>query len=311
MKKITSLQTDMPGNSLKLAQNRVGSVSCTEGGELHYLHECWQKTLDIGALIESFAAELVELIQFDSFEYYHSELNFKLHRGNSRAHRCQYSLLLEGKELGEMTITRRKRFFEREVVIFEKAMSTLVYSLRNALQHQTALDVAFSDSLTGMLNRNALEDRFPEEIERTRRYHSSLTVLLLDIDNFKQVNDTVGHGGGDKALKEIAKIIAQQGRAPDFSYRYGGDEFLFIMPNTSLEGAMLLGERIRRAVESLNFQHDGTSVELTISLGMAEFAGHQNHSDLIADADRALYVAKQEGRNCLRPLPERNVFAVN
>jgi diguanylate cyclase (GGDEF)-like protein len=159
--------------------------------------------------------------------------------------------------------------------------------------------------LTGWNNRRYLAVRMNEELARARRDRSQLVCLMLDIDHFKRVNDTWGHAAGDAVLREFAQRIEAQVRASDVAARFGGEEFVVLMPTTSVAAARLLAERIRTAVAAEPVQMpNGEAVTITVSIGIASAQPLPNSNDLktvgdslLARADVALYRAKSEGRN--------------
>jgi diguanylate cyclase (GGDEF)-like protein len=177
---------------------------------------------------------------------------------------------------------------------------------------QTTLDVmrisdleleTFTDPLTGIYNRRFMEQRLVEEISKARRYGFQLSVLLFDIDHFKQVNDEHGHQAGDQVLIEISALVNEQLRDSDILSRYGGEEFLIITPNTGPTEAALLAERLRARIEARGFLqgHEGIQqpeLQVTVSIGLASFGDNSDNEEiLIGNADRNLYQAKNEGRN--------------
>jgi two-component system, cell cycle response regulator len=160
--------------------------------------------------------------------------------------------------------------------------------------------LATTDPLTRVLNRRALIDRLTSEVDRARRYDSSLALLLFDIDHFKQINDTAGHLAGDTVLRQLGALLEDAVRKVDIVARYGGEEFIAILPETSSEGAVIFAERLRERISNHAFDIGaGRIVRLTVSIGIATFpsAGVASTEDLIARADEALYRAKAAGRN--------------
>lgn len=156
-----------------------------------------------------------------------------------------------------------------------------------------------TDALTGLRNRRYVDEILNIEVLRARRYRTPLTVLMADIDHFKQVNDAHGHQTGDEVLRGVADVLRRSLRATDVGGRYGGEEFIVVMAHNDPEGARRLAERWRAAVENAVFgAPGGTPVEVTISVGVAGAVGPGGDaSDLVAAADAALYAAKQCGRN--------------
>lgn len=171
------------------------------------------------------------------------------------------------------------------------------------LAHRHKLEeLSVRDGLTGLYNRRELEKRLQQEIQRARRYRRPLSVLMLDIDHFKNVNDRYGHQAGDEVLITVADLIQLNVRPVDVVCRYGGEELAVILPETDAEGARTVAERIRGTVEdSVTTTPQGDTVHVTVSIGLAVFPRDgDTAAGLIHTADQALYAAKQEGRNLVR-----------
>ena len=163
--------------------------------------------------------------------------------------------------------------------------------------------LATTDPLTRVLNRRALLDRLTAEVDRARRYDSSLALLLFDVDHFKEINDTAGHLAGDSVLRQLGALLEDAVRKVDVVARYGGEEFVAMLPETSSEGAAVFAERLRERIAAQSFDIGGQrSVRLTVSIGIATFpsSGVASTDDLFARADEALYRAKSGGRNQVR-----------
>ena len=170
----------------------------------------------------------------------------------------------------------------------------------SVLSHQEQLEaLAKMDELTGCLSRRYLMERLENELERAARYNRLLGLVMFDIDDFKNLNDTHGHTTGDAALRSIGEVLQHSLRTADFVGRYGGDEFLLVLPETSVHGTHQLAERIRTGVAGREFDLRGGTRNLTVSGGAAGFpeAGVVSAEDLIDRADQALYRAKAAGRN--------------
>lgn len=155
-------------------------------------------------------------------------------------------------------------------------------------------EMAICDSMTGLYNHLFIVSRLDEEIGRSLRYHTPLSVIILDVDHFKKINDTFGHLMGDTVLKQVSRSIKSQCRTVDKIGRYGGDEFLIILPETSLENAAILAKRLQERIEGLTFDEP---VEITISQGIAQYEQGDTINTLIDRADTHLYSAKHSGRN--------------
>jgi diguanylate cyclase (GGDEF)-like protein len=160
-----------------------------------------------------------------------------------------------------------------------------------------AQERAMTDALTGLLNRYGLQHILARELAETRRYNRPLSCLMIDLDYFKSVNDLEGHAAGDVGLQQVAVVLTENVRGSDVVFRYGGEEFLVLLPETDLEGAISLAEKIRRATESRSFGDGQRVFSLTLSAGVATLWDNESGNDMIARADMALYQAKEQGRN--------------
>ncbi|MGH9389503.1 MAG: GGDEF domain-containing protein, partial [Vicinamibacteria bacterium] len=161
-------------------------------------------------------------------------------------------------------------------------------------------EMAVTDGLTRLYNHRYFHEQLAHEVLRARRHGFPLSLLMIDIDDFKEYNDTYGHPAGDQVMLRIASLIAQNLRQTDLAARYGGEEFAVILPSTSLEGSMVIAEKIRQAVEGHPFLFGPREFigRLTVSAGAATLeVGVESSSDLIRRADEALYRAKKEGKN--------------
>jgi len=168
-------------------------------------------------------------------------------------------------------------------------------------------NLAITDGLTKLFNLRHFYNLLEIEIDRCRRYGHSIALLLLDIDNFKVYNDTYGHLEGDKVLVRIGQIIRSCLRTMDSAFRYGGEEFTVILPETRAQEANNVANRIRTAVESENFVPEpGSVVTVTISIGVTEYHNKESLSEFIKRADQAMYLSKEKGRNAISSLFAEN-----
>jgi len=171
------------------------------------------------------------------------------------------------------------------------------------LQEELA-HMAMYDALTDILSRRALLEQAEVERQRTRRYDRDLSILMVDIDHFKKVNDTYGHLTGDAVLKKVAQILKKQTRRSDFVGRYGGEEFLIILPETRLNKALILAEKLRMGVADLTIPANGQVLKgLTVSIGVTEYEADPTVDEFISRSDKWLYAAKENGRNQVQPQP--------
>ncbi|NIQ03122.1 MAG: sensor domain-containing diguanylate cyclase, partial [Nitrospinaceae bacterium] len=179
-------------------------------------------------------------------------------------------------------------------------------SINNALSYEKAERLSVTDGLTGLNNHQQMETLLRREVHRSRRYCSPLSLIILDIDHFKRINDTYGHQAGDEVLIAVASFLEEMCRENDIAARYGGEEFVLILPETPSSGAFQIAERLRQTISQRCFPHEKGDYSITLSGGISEFDAEKmtDHSDLIRVADQALYQAKESGRNCtvtLRP----------
>jgi diguanylate cyclase (GGDEF)-like protein len=267
----------------------------------HPYHEmilALQTTLNIEHLLDLFSVHLQPFVPHGGSSFHNDPLTLELRTGKKGRHSCSYQLVLENENLGEWRLTRDKRFSEQEFATIEAFLCRLLYPLRNALQYQQALQSASVDPLTKTLNRGVLQGAFQREWELSRRHGAPLSVILLDIDHFKKINDAYGHDKGDAVLRSVATCLQHSVRSSDMVFRYGGEEFVVLLSNTSAGGAFHLAERIRQALEKLSCNADeGFSLRVTASLGVATLAPNESKETLLKRADQAMYRAKQLGRN--------------
>lgn len=186
----------------------------------------------------------------------------------------------------------------------EKILTMLANNFGVALERSHALQQlelqATTDELTKVFNYRYFIQRIGEEIERALRYDSNITLFLLDLDYFKQVNDEYGHLAGDRVLKQVAAEIKNSTRNVDFVCRYGGEEFSIVLVETGMKEALYTAERIRKNIESMTINYEDAVINITVSIGAVEFPNaSKNYEKLINEADKALYQAKSKGRNCI------------
>ncbi|MBK8783841.1 MAG: diguanylate cyclase [Anaerolineales bacterium] len=194
-------------------------------------------------------------------------------------------------------ITYRKKA-EDNLRQANKALETAHSELQKMFEHEQGL--ARTDSLTGQTNRRYFFELALREFNASLRYQRPLTIILFDIDGFKQVNDTFGHSIGDNVLMQVARSTAEQVRDVDVLARYGGDEFIILLPQTNAKQAFLIAERIRESVAATHLETENSGLAVTLSIGIADIRYNPKDEmieDVIRRADQALYQAKRNGRN--------------
>ncbi|PTS83587.1 hypothetical protein DBR00_13865 [Pseudomonas sp. HMWF032] len=258
-----------------------------------------QTSLEAERILELFYTEVQRLVPLSALSYQLASCDLRLELGERASHSAGYRLNHDGEFLGELTFRRNQRFSEDELGQLESLLASLLFPLRNALLYRAALQTALRDPLTETGNRIAMEQTLKREVDIARRNLQPLSVLMVDIDHFKRINDSHGHIVGDQALKAVASALKDSLRNVDMVFRYGGEEFMVLLSNTSREAASMIGERLRLAVLGIQYLVENRAIELSVSLGCATLLPGESMDSLLRRADSALYVSKREGRNRL------------
>lgn len=207
-------------------------------------------------------------------------------------------LIIFGEKLGVLALDSAKRnaFDHDDVQPLESVADICAAAIQNAHNFDRMKQLAYVDGLTGIHNRRYFEMRIVEELERAGRFQGRMSIIMVDIDHFKKMNDEFGHLLGDEMLRAVSSILKQQLRKMDMVCRYGGDEFAIVVPETTGESAVRVADKLRRHVETHFFP--GVPRPVTISCGVADYPTHGlTRDEVVAAADSALYMAKQAGRN--------------
>ena len=184
----------------------------------------------------------------------------------------------------------------------------IIYDVTNVATNKRQLEaantqlqeLALHDGLSGLLNRRHWENCLEREFARHTRHNSPASLVLFDIDHFKKLNDSHGHRAGDEVIRQVARVTRQLARESDYAGRYGGEEFVVLLPDTSLAGASQFAERLRCSIEQLSIDFEGLALTCTVSMGVACIQEDMpGYGMLIEAADRALYRSKAKGRNCI------------
>lgn len=256
-----------------------------------------QSSLDLRTVLTLFFNTSQRLVAFDSLSFNHSTHNETVALGANSTHHIQYTLNYQTEFLGEITFTRAQRFDDIELSNLESIMSSLVLPLRNALLYSTALHNAMKDPLTGAGNRISMQSTLERDIAIAQRHNQALSVLMVDIDYFKRINDIYGHSTGDTVLVNVAHTLQKQLRNSDSLFRYGGEEFLVVLPNTCSLDAAVVAERLRASLEALQISNEQGVISVTASIGCAALKAQESLNSVLQRSDAALYAAKNKGRN--------------
>lgn len=256
-----------------------------------------QVSLDIDWVISQFMEHIHSYLLFDGYYYHCEEPQACIQYSRQQGHSCTYNLTVENVSLGTLQVYRGRKFVESELVLLENLLTLLVYPLRNAIEYKKACLLAHSDALTGVRNRSTFDESLEREINLSHRHGQEFTMLVIDIDHFKSVNDTYGHSAGDDVLKSVSANIQDCIRATDMLFRYGGEEFVILLANSDCERSFVIADRILEAVRDIDMSMKGKRLDLSVSIGLACLKSQDNSDSLFNRADLAMYTAKNEGRD--------------
>lgn len=303
MSQTTSMSTD---NALRLlsasptgeSASELHDSRLSEGRHLQ-LANALQSSLSVEEILSIFRSQVLDIVPHDNLGYENARERVSCTVGELvGCHRVSYQLVLRENDLGELVFSRGLPFTEQDTELLERLICALIYPLRNALLYKRALHTAHTDPVTGANNRAALDAALVREVDLAHRHGVPLALVMFDLDHFKAINDRYGHLCGDMVLKDLtSSVINECIRRSDVVYRYGGEEFVLLLRNTGLDGARLLAERIRSVVAERVFLPDSQAIRLTVSLGLACVRPGESAFALLGRVDRALYQAKESGRN--------------
>lgn len=264
---------------------------------LLHLSQLLQTSLDTKQVLKLFFQQLQHEVKVGGILYTHESKQLAIKHGKQNAHHCNYRLSNKREKLGEISFNRNQRFSEQELITIETLMGALILPLKNSLLYGDALAAAMCDSLTQTGNRGAMENNLQREVRLAHRYKQPLSMMVIDIDHFKAVNDNFGHMVGDLIIQQVAQAIITVCRETDLTFRYGGEEFVVLLNKTDASGARIIAERVRRYIEKQELRCDKQMVGVTVSIGSAELSSQEDGQELFKRTDDALYQAKESGRN--------------
>ncbi|GAB6193178.1 GGDEF domain-containing protein [Desulfocastanea catecholica] len=212
--------------------------------------------------------------------------------------RCAYKWIFESvDDAGILLILKKGHALSpEEINLINHSLEILAECLRRGLAYEELFERASNDALTGLSNRRVFDERISGLIESAKRYHHPLSMISMDLDKFKMINDNLGHQVGDEVLKSVAQVLKQAVRSTDLLIRMGGDEFLLILDNTDLRSARILAERLCVAVDTLNIWADDAT-KLGVSIGLSQLKQEESLKQWLERTDDILYHAKAEGRS--------------
>jgi len=264
----------------------------------HYdISSALQTTLDFNKLISIFSSKIESMIPHSAYIYTNEEFGLEIKNGVFTRHSCSYALKVEEQKLGALKLMRNHKFDEGELKLLETLLCCLIYPLKNATLYHQAIRMAYTDPLTQANNRTSFDDSVKREMSLAARNGKNLSVIFLDIDHFKHINDHHGHDGGDFTLASVAKRIKENLRGSDMLFRIGGEEFVILLSGTDMAGAEFLAERIRTSIERHTLAFGMETIKVTVSLGVSTLKLTDLADTFIRRADTAMYKAKNSGRN--------------
>jgi diguanylate cyclase (GGDEF)-like protein len=212
--------------------------------------------------------------------------------------RCAYKWIFETvDDAGILLILKKGHELSfKEIDLINHSLEILAECLRRGLAYEELFERASNDSLTGLSNRRVFEDRIYSMVDSAKRHHHPLSMISMDLDNFKMINDNLGHQSGDEVLKAVAQVLKKAVRSTDLLVRMGGDEFLLILDNTELANARILAERLCVAVDNLNIWANAET-KLGISIGLSQLKQEESLKQWLERTDDILYLAKADGRS--------------
>jgi diguanylate cyclase (GGDEF)-like protein len=284
-------------SELNLSEQDLDCI--TTGTDMNNMATRLHGSIDFYQLFDTFTEELGKEVPYDGIEYKDENTKTYLVRGILQRHQCTFQLNYDEQSLGSMTITRDCEFKDREFGLIEVMLAGLTLPLRNALRYKQVVMSAQRDQLTGLRNQYYYQDIIELEIKRAQRYKTPFSLLIFDIDNLDGINNKYGRQAGDAILLEVARRIEKKARSSDIVYRYAGDEFIVILPNTEKNKAIEAAERITGFVLSDNCAYDGEDIVFNLSAGVVSVIYEDTVCNLMDRANRSLSLAKASGGSCI------------
>jgi diguanylate cyclase (GGDEF)-like protein len=281
------------------ADKQMGVVSDADS-QLDTVHDGVNRscrTHDFYQLINVFISEVRRVLPCDGVKYREDRLGLNFIDGVISQYQCNYEIKYGEQLLGTICFSRDREFMESELAKIEELVAGLVQPLRSALHYQQAVRFALRDDLTGLRNGSSYYDSITLEIARSRRYKVPFSLLMINLDNFRDINEQYGHAAGNTLLVEVARRLEHESRSSDIIFRKGGDEFLVFLPSTASRTALKVAERIKKSVLSGSCIVENNDVRFTMSIGVVTVLPDDSAFKLIGRADKALFHAKILGKD--------------
>ena len=277
-------------HSFQIIESHKGSVT---GEPLHALYQL----LEPEALFLELEKILFQMLPVCHMTFQSSRPPFHYEHGKNGKEEKAFILMHQGKSLGVLKLQTMNPLCNEDTMLLHEIMTQLIYPLKNALKYKQALLESRKDPLTDIGNRYAWQESYPREFFSAKRYHHPLSLILMDLDRFKVLNDTKGHLAGDKVIQAVGLSLSKLCRGSDSVYRIGGEEFMILCPYANQEGAYTLAERMRSHIQALEVPYHQDRLRVTISCGIATLCNKDTPESLFEKADGALYQAKRQGKN--------------
>lgn len=288
---------DLKKTALAISSIPCESIGLSSVETLSYEQQL-HTTLEIERVCSLFFEICQQQLQVTGFHYQNTEAELELSFGQTDNAVANFELSFQAQALGECTLFRATPFTPEDSAHCQHLCSLLLVPLHNALIYQAAVFDALKDPLTGVLNRSALLSTIEREIEHSKRHQIPLSVLLIDLDNFKKINDMFGHLMGDALLRHTSQLFMKICRQEDTIFRYGGDEFIILLKHTKKVGALQLANRIREIIANTPCLTRGHALTVSTSIGITTLREKDSIEHFISRADEAMYQAKAQGKNC-------------
>ena len=281
------------------------SIILVKGANLHILAlfseigSAWKvgERLPLRGTVTEWVTDKQEIIVEPDLAVESRFINGKVHLNQGIRSLVSLPLLAKGEAIGSLTVAscQPNAYSPRHITLLEQLTSQIAMPVEHSQLYAEVEEKAHNDELTGLLNRRSLDELITSEVSRHSRYGGVLSIIILDLDSFKLFNDSYGHLAGDKLLHQIGSIMKKSIRGSDQAFRYGGDEFSILLPNTSIDAAIQVSERVRKKITA---DIESGHIPITASLGLASWpVDGISATEVIAAADGALYLAKRNGGN--------------